>query len=282
MAFLRAQGRSRTKPLRLDAPTSGSRLPPVELAVIGAEQAGTTALVRHLAAHPGFRLHRAEQMTYFTCGIEHDDGYMRAFRRYYGGADGAVLLAHCDAMLDCPAALDRLAEHNPAVQLVVMLRHPVERAWAAFWAARRARREAIPCFEAAIAAEQTGRDRTRHYLGGGKYSRHLARVYRRFRACQVHVILTAEWYQDAERIGADLAALFGLPAATADVTKRERPATWRSMVQRARACLVDHGVGETPVPPLSAATRRRLLAFYDPFTSELEQMLRRDLSSWRR
>lgn len=281
MDYLRAAIRERGLPITPASP----RLPPVELAMIGAEHAGMSLLFGPLAANPAFHTHRTEQMTYFTNPGEHARGYVQAFRHHYGAARGdTVLVARCDTMLDEPASLERLAEHNAGAHVAVMLRHPVERAWAAYWHARRTRSERLPRFEMAIAAEELGHG-NRRYLGRGKYSRQLAHLFARFPARRIHVFIAEDAAADPGGACERLWSVFeaGPPArdrgeATAETARRKVCAA----VRRGFGHLVRRGGSPPVVPEMAGPLRRRLVAYFEPYNQELEHMLGRNLHAWRR
>ncbi|MFA5530266.1 MAG: hypothetical protein WDA11_06335 [Thiohalomonadaceae bacterium] len=277
MAFLRARVCERAAL----GSVSGTYSPPLALVVAGAEQAGTAMLFRQLAAHPALHVHRTDEMTYFTSASEHGRGYLRAVRHHYGVVPGDVLLvARCDAMLDSPVALDRLAEHNPGVHVAVMLRDPVERAWAAYWHARRTRREPLPRFETAIAAEELGHGE-RRYLGRGKYSRQLAHLFGRFPARQVHVFIAEDTVHDLGGACERLWSVFeaGRPVRTRVPTAGQRLC---NVLCQALARLSGRGRSSSHLPTMAVPLRRRLVAYYEPYNQELEHMLGRNLDAWRR
>ncbi|MGE0080215.1 MAG: hypothetical protein AB7U81_02840 [Thiohalomonadaceae bacterium] len=282
MDYLRAGTRERGTPVTPASP----RLPPVDLAMIGAEHADTSLLFGRLAAHPAFHTHRTEQMTYFANPGEHARGYAHAFRHHYGAARGdTVLVARCDTMLDVPASLDRLAGHNAAAHVVVMLRHPVERAWAAYWHARRTGREPLPRFEMAIAAEELGHG-DRRYLGRGKYSRQLAHLFARFPARRIHVFIAEDAAADPDGACERLCSVFeaGAPVRACDQAYGAEPAgkTLYATLRRAFAHLIRRGGSPPLIPEMVGPLRRRLVAYFEPYNQELEHMLGRNLHAWRR
>lgn len=237
-------------------------------------------MFRRLAAHPAFHVHRTEQLTFFVNPGEHARGYVHAFRHHYGMARGdTVLVARCDVMLDSPESLDRLAEHNAGVHVVVMLRNPVDRAWIAYWHARHARRESLPRFEMAIAAEELGHG-DRRYLRG-KYSRQLAHLFARFPARRIHVFITEDAEVDPEGACERLCSVFetGPPRRGGS---RNMGKSLVTSLRQSFAQLIRRGGSPPRMPMMTEPLRRRLIAYFEPYNQELEHILGRNLHAWRR
>lgn len=102
-------------------------------AIVGAQKAGTTALSQFLAAHPGVCMaepaetHFFDRSQYFTgCPPPYRE-FHRAVYQHYGGEQAvgwstpSIMFAH--------GAVERLARYNRDLRLIVLLRHPVERAF---------------------------------------------------------------------------------------------------------------------------------------------------------
>lgn len=288
-------------------------MPTIELMIIGAEKAGTTSLMRYLAQHPAIHAPSEMEMNFFAVEREYRQGYAHAFRRYFGTARaGALVAAKSAAILDFPLAARRLREHNPAMRLVALLRHPVDRAWSAYWYARRHEWETIPTFEAAIAAEETAGPPveqpplfSRRYLSRGKYSRHLEALFSCFPRDQVEIVLLEELKRDPEEVCRRIWSACGLPPATLAATGRHngaalprwpilarwinrpgpvkrllRAAVPDTLASRLRTLLLRMNEREAQIPPLDPRTRRRLCAYFQPYNQELAQLLGRDLDRW--
>ncbi len=113
--------------------------------IAGAAKAGSTSLLAYLGQHPGLRVQRSQEMTFFRIDREYRLGYERAFRRYWGRVeeDGGAILAKNAGMMYSPEALDRLWWHNPDTVLLISLRDPAERAFSHYWHSRGGGREPL-------------------------------------------------------------------------------------------------------------------------------------------
>ena len=102
-------------------------------AIVGAQKCGTTALSTFLAAHPDVCMaspaetHFFDRSRYFTGGEPPYDEFHRAVFGHYRG-EPAVGWSTPSIMF-ASQTVERLAAYNPALRVIVLLRHPVERAY---------------------------------------------------------------------------------------------------------------------------------------------------------
>jgi hypothetical protein len=287
------------------------------LMIGGAHKAGTTALLHGLASHPGLATHRASELTFFVEDAEHAQGFdSRAWRRYLPRDDGRFVGKHVKLMYR-RAALERLRAHSPGVLVVLVLRHPVERAHSAFWHAVASGREELATFEAALAAEEErirGGRAPWHdtaYVRNGLYAHALADAFEVFGRERVRVYLTADLRARGAEIVGELCAELGLAPHVPDLERganRARAARHprlarvlsrvfdsRAPAKRlVRAALPDRlavALRERLVrwnsrplapPPLATETRAALLARFRESNARVAEMLGRDLSAWQR
>jgi hypothetical protein len=291
---------------------------PVQLMIAGAQKAGTSSLKNYLGQHPGICTHEQIEMMYFVNDAEYEQGFARAFRRYFGDEQGEdrVIVAKSVGVLDHLKAMERLRDHNPGVHLVLSLRNPADRAYSAYWYARRMGWEDLETFEEAIEAdpERFGHDRARQhhcaYLYRSLYAQHLANLLHYFSREQIHVFLMEEIRQDAVAVCRRLYGLFeGLDPAFEPHTgqRHNRAARPRSQslarltssrnvlpslkrvirrllpqpfVESVRDALQQMNERQFMPPPMRPETRARLDRYFAPHNAELSELLGRDLSHW--
>lgn len=287
---------------------------PLHAMIGGAQKAGTTSLVNYLAQHPRLCVHNGRELTYFVNDEEYARGFDAVAVERYAHADAdQLLIAKSAGVLDLPEAVDRLKRHNPDVKLVFLLRHPVDRAYSAYWFARQMGWEDIDRFEDALEAGADRfsqgdwvRRRNTAYLERGLYAKHLREVYARFDPQQVRVFLVEDLKADAAGLCRQVFEFLGVDADfVPDVTRRSNTAAaprWagvsrlmareRGWKRLARAVL-PRSVGKqvkhtlrawnaapfTP-PPMDPQTRRRLIAYFAQPNAELADLLGRDLHHW--
>ncbi len=291
---------------------------PIRLMVVGAQKAGTTSLLRYLSDHPGICTHSQVEMTYFVHDAEYELGYPKVFPRYFpcGETEASVVLAKSVSVMLLPEAISRLYKHNPQVQIVVMLRNPVDRAYSHYWYSKRRGWEDQDTFEAAI---ETNSDISvispvsglnRDYLANGLYVNHMKQLMARFDQEQIHVILLEDLKENPVCVCQTLFGLFSeLDNQFEPQTERSHntSATYRfrslALLTSSRSTLptikkigrkfipdrtMDYvrdkvrNANEqafTP-PPLDLETRARLLAYFKPYNQQLSELIGRDLDHW--
>lgn len=265
--------------VRLGEATAGLRSQPGFI-VIGAQRCGTTSLFRDLIAHP-----QTVRPT-FHKGINYFDlNYSRGADWYRGHFPVAAIARRRSARygppvafeasgyyLYHPFALERLAHDLPDVNLVVMLRDPVERAFSAYKHeyARGFERET---FARALELEDerlTGEiDRMRDdpgyesfshrhhsYRHRGHYAEQLERAFEFFPRAQVHVIDSEAYFDHPAQEYRELLAFLGL-----------RPFEPRSFGR----------YNARPGQPMTAQLRRMLEDYYAPHDERLTKLLSRPL-----
>lgn len=290
----------------------------IALLIAGAAKAGTTSLLYYLGQHPGVCVHRQREMAYFANESIFHQGFERALARYYDCEPGRrpLLFAKSVMVLYLPAAMARLKAHSPDVQLVLSLRHPVERAYSDYWYARRRGWEDAPTFEAALAADPTrfGADELRRlscaYLLRSSYAVHLQNLFACFRREQVQVFLLEEIQSDPAAVCHQIFGRFAslddrftprfdhqrnraaLPRsrslATIAASGRGFPLAKRlarrllsdGLVDKARDALQRFNEKDFTPPPMKPETRSQLLDYFRPLNEQLSELIGRDVSPW--
>jgi hypothetical protein len=297
-----------------------SRADEIALFVGGAHKSGTTALYRALVQHPALAGHAQSELSFFVEDEEYRQGFdSRAWRRYWPRASGARrFVAKHVKLFYRREALERLRACAPAAELVLLLRHPVERAHSAYWHARAHGREELASFEAALAAEE---ERVRAgrapwhdtcYVRNGLYAGPLADAFDVFGRERVHVHLTEDLRARPLALVREIFVRLGVDpdfrpdlergANRARVARSPRLARLmgrvfdgRSRTKRAlRACVPDRVAvvlradlvrwNTRPLvpPPLAAETRAALLGGFRAANARVAELLGRDLGQWER
>lgn len=278
--------------------------PLIRMMIVGAPKCGTTSLKHYLAQHPQLLGHPQRELIYFANDAEYERGYAHALDVHYGsGATGdRLLIGKSVAMMYRRIALERLREHNPDVQIVVLLREPVARAYSEYWYSRRRGHEAAASFEAALAAP--GREdasRPDAYIARSRYAEHISMLYDLFPATQVNVVLLEQLAREPVATCQALFRKMGIDSGFVPATTgRENTAAavrsgWLLEVlkDRTRLSLLRRLLGpllhtrtkravkallqrlndrEFEPPPIADATRCRLLAYFEPWNARLQRL----------
>lgn len=292
--------------------------PRIALFVGGAHKAGTTALYQALAQHPELAGHAQPELTFFVDDEQYRLGFAsRAWRRYLPRALGPRrFVAKHVKLFYRRAALERLRAAAPEARLVLLLRHPVERAYSAFWHARAHGREELSSFEAALAAEDArvgaGREPWHDicYVRNGLYAEPLSDAFDVFGRERVHVHLTEDVPARALELVRALYELLGVdsgfrPDLERGANRARAPRSpglarlmgsvfdSRAPAKRAlRACVPDRvalllrqelarwNSRPLAVPPMDDETRAALAARFRASNERVQALLGRDLSHW--
>lgn len=286
---------------------------PLDAIIIGAQKAGTSSLAFYLGQHPEIATHQRLEFSYFADEPDFQAGYPANFNRYFAAADSdRRLLAKSVTVMTEPRLLDRVHQHNPEIELIVLLRDPVQRAYSAFWWARREGYEPIASFEEALDAPisrhrgNRARERATAYRRFGHYATQLENVYARFPRGQVLVFLIDDLKADAvgvsqtvyaamgvdasfrpDELGkqnvaatsrsATIAHLLNAPNPIKRAVRRALPGESAERIKRRLQALNSRGFS---VPPLAADTARELRAYFEPHNRRLQELIGRDLSAW--
>ena len=168
----------------------------LDFILAGAQKSGTTALHYFLSKHPDIAMGDQQEIHFFD-----NDGMFVSEIDYDQLHKHYPLLAPSTIAGDCtpsymyhePAA-ERIWNYNPAIKLLIILRNPVDRAFA-HWNMQRFRgREPLDFFDA-VREEQTritgaplAEARRFAYIDRGFYGRQLGRLFKFFPREQVQVV----------------------------------------------------------------------------------------------
>lgn len=284
----------------------------IDLMIIGAQKAGTTSLKDLLSTIPNIRTHQSIEIPYFLAQSELSAGWVEGWKRYFDSGAGDIVVGKSAGLMYERDALTHLRDHNPKVQIAALLRDPVDRAYSAYWFARRKGWEDIRDFEVAMHApvdrfgDNEVRKRNCQYLDRGYYAKHLKQVLELFPREQVTVYAFEKFKRDQRCVLAGLLDVVGVcssVARVADGVKANVAAMPRfPLLTRAMALRIPPGVqalvprstlrglkrtvtrwNEVPArnPPMRESTRKWLTEFYAEKNAELRTLLDIDLSVWR-
>lgn len=288
---------------------------PINALIAGAQKAGTSSLAAYVGQHPRICTHRRIEIGFFASDVEHDLGWSAAFDRYFGPCPtDSLLLGKSVTVMTDPELLRRVRAHNPDIRIVIVLRNPVDRAYSAFWWARRESYEDLASFEAALDADpiRHGGDvvaiRSTSYIPFGMYADQLEGVFKVFPQDAVSVHLYEDLATDPVSVCGEVFSFLGVdPTFEPDVRIRENANSRSRSWVLARALTAQHplkrrfrealpsGVADrwrrrierlnrvpfTP-PPMDPTTRARLLRRFAEPNRRLGVLLGRNMSVWDR
>ena len=179
--------------------------------VVGAQKAGTTALDRALRQHPDLALPSCKEVHFF-------DGPSWRFalpapfreflyhRKFPAPANGILRGEVTPSYMYWRPTPRRIAHYSSSIQLVAVLRNPVDRAYSHYWMERNRRREQLRTFEEAVEAEMVRlkcgggkQDKVQSYLDRGLYSKQIARLQKYFPSSQLLFLRFEDWHREPQR-----------------------------------------------------------------------------------
>jgi len=184
----------------------GRKIERLDFIVVGAQKSGTTALHYFLRKHPQIALPERQELHFF----DDDEIFSRPvdydlLHRQFRPVAGSTLLRFATARqaiagevtpsyLYWKPAMERIWNYNRQIKLVILLRNPIDRAFAHWNMQRFKDREPLGFLDALkeeprrIAQPLTIESRRFAYVDRGFYSRQLDRVFKFFPREQVHFV----------------------------------------------------------------------------------------------
>ena len=175
-----------------------AQINPISLMIIGAEKAGTTALIRYLGQHPGVDVHSQREMSYFLDDDQYMKGLSQAYTQYFPNHQWGeqLIFAKSVGIMYSSVAMDRLYEHNPKIHLILLLRDPIQRAYSGFWEAKRKGLEVSRTFEEAVYLGSGIINIESDYIQRSLYYLHVSKLLERFSRSQIACLFFEEFIKD--------------------------------------------------------------------------------------
>jgi hypothetical protein len=291
---------------------------PIDLMIVGAQKSGTTSLFNYLSQHPSIHTHPQREFAFFVNDSAYNQGYDEAYKRYFGKliTEDSVLLAKHVMLMYSQEAVKRLHNHNPGIQIIVVLRNPIDRAYSAYWYARRRGWEHLKTFEEGLKAEEKRLNdswmewRNCAYINNSTYDLPVQSLLEYFDRNQIHYILTEDLHNRPSEICKKLFELFQIdqdfepvvgikhnPAAMArsellarfvawlispqnyikQSIRRIIPSSWTYKLRHTILRFIDKPFN---VPEIKSDTRKKLMEYFVPINAKLSELIERDTSKW--
>src|SRR5437899_8843183 len=241
----------------------------LDFIVAGAQKSGTTALHYFLGKHPEIALPDKQELHFF------DDEERFAGEANYNALHGSFHLKRRWSIAgECTPiyvywkpAIERIWKYDPKIKLIVLLRNPVERAFAHWNMQRFKGREPLDFLEAVKEEKKRMQHATRlearrvAYVDRGRYPGQLERVFKFFPKEQLKIIKFEEFRDNNRETLDSIFAFLGVRPLRALKSKD------RNVVPYERE--------------LVAEERRYLYAIFADEIARVEQLLGWDCSDWK-
>lgn len=287
----------------------------IQAMIVGAQKSGTTSLATYLAQHPNICTHKRTEMSYFIKSEEYKLGYKRAYSSYFSHCDcqdeKTIILAKNVGVMYWREATERLYNHNPDCKIFVVLRNPVDRAYSAYWYARRMGWENIQTFEEAIAAESSrpkyfGSFARFAYLDRGVYDWQIENLINTFQKKNVHVFIFEDFKKNSRSVCKTIFDILDISSdhelsldkqhnksampqskiipklilGSNPIKKMFLNLVPKEFAWSLKSKILSANESTFSPPKMSPETKLNLIEYFSPHNLNLEKILQMDLSIW--
>jgi hypothetical protein len=287
--------------------------------ILGAAKAGTTTLVDILRQHPQAYLPFDKEPMFFSRDAFYQNGLEWYCRTYFKNAHAYPVRGeaspHYLYWADKVATRVKTVYDDQSVRFIVILRHPVDRAYSWYWNMVREGLEELP-FEQALAEEP---DRLRKnidtfrslgsmrygYVFGSRYAAQINHFLDCFEPNRFLFLIQDDLLQDFNRVSQQLFRFLDLEEHVQVRTSISNPASmprsrWfqrllqgqssmkvlikrfmpRQMRYQTKRALLNANAVKVDYPPMHIETRKKLQKQFQDDNRRLSELINRDLSVW--
>lgn len=286
----------------------------IDFAIIGVQKAATTSLAYYLSQHPKICTHKSEELPYFTLDEQYQIKYKTIYQKNFSHCKNKKILAKSVTIIQNEKAIERLYQHNKNMKIVVVLRNPIDRAYSAYWYAKRMGWEEDISFEEALNREDKREEksfivkRITQYMKNGEYANQLEILYKYFPREQVFILLQEDLQKDSLSVCSKIFNFFSLnnyskidlsrinESAMPKVMiiskvlhmehpfkryiKNKLPIFIQIFIDRLREKVIKVNEKKFQSEKMTKATRERLVLYFKDKNKNLENIINRDLSHW--
>src|ERR1700730_11960355 len=241
----------------------------LDFILAGAQKSGTTALHYFLNKHPAITMGDQQEMHFF----DNDEFFAGTvdydlLHRHFPRVARSTIAGECTpSYLYWKPAAERIWQYNPKIKLLVLLRNPIERAFAHWNMQRFKGREPLHFLEAVKEEKNRMQEalplqsRRFSYVDRGFYSEQIARLFKFFPREQIKVIKSEE-FRDKNRETLD--SVFRFLDVRPLIGRRNKD---RNVVPYERV--------------ITPAEREHLYAIFADDIAKLERLLGWDCADWK-
>ncbi len=202
--------------------------------ILGAQKAGTTTLYTYLAQHPDVYMPSSKEPHFFD--YYYEKGAEEYRQRHFGDWNGEKAIGEASpSYLSVGSARERIAEMVREPRLIIILRHPAERAYSEWWMTWSHGWEHLSFSEAidanlrevkehglfegqagekhwhrVLAGHLEGRIRYRSYLQHGYYSIYIRHCFELFPRRNIKILLFNDLVNAPRQVVADVCDFLGV------------------------------------------------------------------------
>jgi sulfotransferase family protein len=241
----------------------------LDFILAGVQKSGTTALHYFLSRHPHITMGNRQEMHFF----DNEEIFSRPvdyelLHQHFRPVPASTIAGECTPIyIYWKPAMERIWKYNPKIKLLIILRNPVERAFAHWNMQRFKGREPLDFLDAVTQEKSRAREaaplqsRRYSYVDRGFYAEQLERVLKFFPQEQVKIIKFEEFRDKKSEM---LNAMFRFLGVGPIVSSRDKD---RNVVPYEREMTADE--------------RKYLFGIFAEDIANLEQMLGWNCADWK-
>lgn len=233
--------------------------------IIGVQKGGTTSFYDHLVRHPQVARAKMKEIYYFNKHFQKGVAWYRSqFPSLEGEQNHLVTGEATPNYIDDPIVPARVFKTMPNVKLIVLLRHPADRAYSQFQMGVRMGKYRKGEFAGLIQKEMKGQDTEARFLDRSLYAKHLQRWLRLFPNEQMLILKSEDFFAYPSQVYRKVLAFLNLPYWEPE---QYQNFTWKLLKRK----------GYQPYRDMNADMRNRLIHYFQPHNEKLYTLLGRDL-----
>ena len=279
----------------------------VDIAIVGAQKAGTTSLKEYLAQHPDIHTHPQVEFAFFRDDELYKGGFEAAKKKFLTVNKelytGKTLIKNV-GIYSSKVAVERLYQHNPNCKILFLVRNPTLRAFSSFsmekfngWY-----KEYFHSIKNAIENEDFENVAFKLFIGHGLYVNHLKLLYSFFDRAQIRIIEYDTFLKEKEAVCMSIIKWIGLDdsfkfevSKVFNETKKSNSTFLSSILIRLRnnknflkrfvkfilpygwftklgAMLIGLNKSKQRLAPMSNDMKEYLKVYFDPYNKEFDRM----------
>lgn len=286
----------------------------IDVIIAGAQKSGTSSLKYYLSQHPEVVTHPQKEFTpviYKNDFIENFTIYFNDFFPRNNHLLKKIILAKSVTVMSSERYIRLLVEHNPQIKIILVLRHPVERAYSAYWYARRMGWEKEESFRNAIKKKKIHNmkidSNNLDYISPGYYFEKITSIYKfippkrvfiytfdqlissTLKTCSTifkNLNIDDSFEPDVKTSKNQLAAS-RFPILSKFLTmprksgvKKYIPRGLHPLIDETKSTFIKLNEKKHTVPVLDDETRMILIDHFRPHNKKLQNLLNYNISSW--
>ncbi|MDD5279392.1 sulfotransferase [Acidithiobacillus sp.] len=286
--------------------------------IVGAVKSGTTSLYAYLKQHPQVFLPNMKEPHYFTQAHPRPEqdhliqrvSSEREYQHLYRGSENFIRIGDASpSYLWCPEAAERIHKVRPDARIIVILRDPVQRAYAQYLMDHNEGVIDLPFLDA-LKQDWTRPDKgwgvSQLYLELGQYAAQISRYQQRFGTKNVHICLLEDLKKNPADVLKNICEFLEIdPQAITHINLQSIHNAYRLPRGNWARTLASHPISrrigehffprrwgdyiwrhiflmKSHKPPMDAEALHFLKTFYEPEIQQLEKLLIRPLPELRK